>query len=77
MTAIELRAEIQQLLGQEENISVLEAIRILLRRGEPMEDDLTDENIAELDQRRARHLRGEGRSYTMEESLAKLRNPEK
>ena len=36
--------------------------------------DFTAEEIAELDQRRARHLRGEGRSYTLEESIAKLRN---
>lgn len=38
------------------------------------DEDFTAEEIAELDRRRARHLRGEGRSYTMEESIAKLRN---
>jgi hypothetical protein len=38
------------------------------------DEDLTPEEIAELDQRRARHLRGEGTSYTLEESIAKLRN---
>ena len=36
-------------------------------------DDFTAEEIAELDRRRARHLRGEGTSYTLEESIAKLR----
>ena len=36
--------------------------------------DMTEEDWAELDRRRARHLRGEGTSYTLEESIAKLRN---
>ena len=36
-------------------------------------EDFTAEEIAELDRRRARHLRGEGTSYTLEESIAKLR----
>ena len=36
--------------------------------------DMTEEDWAEMDRRRARHLRGEGTSYTLEESIAKLRN---
>lgn len=39
-----------------------------------LDEDFTAEEIAELDRRRARHMRGEGTSYTMEESILKLRN---
>lgn len=43
---------------------------------EPNEDEhgYTDEEIAELDRRRAEYLRGEGASYTVEESLQRLRS---
>lgn len=75
MTALQLQAEIKRLLDQERNINVLEAIGMLLRREDPtVEDDFTEEELAELDKRRERHLRGEGTSYTLEESIARLRN---
>ena len=32
-------------------------------------DDFTDDEVAELDRRRARHLAGESKSYTQEEAL--------
>ena len=75
MTAIDLRTEIVQMLKDEHDTSILEAIRTLLYKLRQAEeaDDLTDEDIAELDQRRAEYLRGEGTSYTMEESLSSLR----
>lgn len=73
MTALQLQAEIQQLLRKEKNISVLEAIRMLLRREEPQEDDLTDEEVAELDERRARRLSGKGTGHSAEESIRRLR----
>ena len=37
------------------------------------EDDLTDEDIAELDLRRAHRLSGESKGYTAEESIQMLR----
>ena len=37
------------------------------------EDDFTDEEIAELDRRRARHLSGEGKTYSQEEALRMAR----
>ncbi|HMN04509.1 MAG TPA: hypothetical protein PKD45_02185 [Flavobacteriales bacterium] len=77
MTALELRAEIQQLLGQEENISVLEAIRMLLRRGEPTEDDLTDEEVAELDRQRADRLSGKVEFVDEEKSIQMIRAKQK
>jgi hypothetical protein len=73
MSALHLQAEIQQLLRKEKNLTVLEAIRMLLLREEPREDDLTDEDIAELDKRRARRLSGESKGYTAEESIRMLR----
>ncbi len=70
MTTLELRAEINQLLSHENNTSVLEAIRMLLRREEAdVDDDFTDEEIAELEQRRARYLSGESKPHTVEESM--------
>lgn len=39
-----------------------------------VDEDFTAEEIAELDRRRARHLRGEATSYTLEEFIVKLRN---
>lgn len=73
MTALELRTEIQQLLDQEENLSVLEAIRMLLRRGEPVEDDLTDEEVAELDRRHQDMVSGKVKALTEEEFMEQVR----
>ncbi len=76
MSTIDLRAEIMQLIKDERDTSVLEAIRILLQRvrqGQE-DDDFTAEEIAELDRRRAEYLRGDGISYTAEESLQRLRS---
>ncbi|MBK6882150.1 MAG: hypothetical protein IPH05_04245 [Flavobacteriales bacterium] len=54
MTAIDLQSEIQQLLRKEKNITVLEAIRMLLLREEQrVDEDLSDEEVAELDAQRA------------------------
>jgi hypothetical protein len=50
MTALHLQTEIQRLLRREKNITVLEAIRMLLRREEARteDDDLSDEEVVEL-----------------------------
>ena len=67
MTTLELRAEIKQLLSREKNTSVLEAIRMLLRREDAeTDDDFTDEELAELEQRRARYVSGESKPHTVE-----------
>jgi hypothetical protein len=65
MTAIELRTEITRLLREERNTSVLEAIRMLLRREDP--EDFSIEELAELDAEHERALRGEGATYTPEQ----------
>lgn len=68
MTTIELRTEIKQLLSREKNASVLEAIRMLLRREEDtVDEDLTDEEVADFESLRAERKRGEGSSLTWEE----------
>jgi len=66
MTAIELRTEITRLLREERNTSVLEAIRMLLRR-EDVDDDFSAEERAELDAEHEQALRGEGTTYTPEQ----------
>lgn len=76
MSAIDLQTEIVRMIKDENDTSILEAIRTLLyrvRQGQ-VEDDFTDEEVAELDRRRAEYLSGEGTSYTAEESLQRLRS---
>ncbi|MBK7943119.1 MAG: hypothetical protein IPJ87_14805 [Flavobacteriales bacterium] len=68
MAALQLQAEIQQLLSKEKKISVLEVIRIHLRQEESQEDDLTDEEVAELEERWARRLSGKSTGHSAEES---------
>ncbi|MBL7950905.1 MAG: hypothetical protein JNM62_04240 [Flavobacteriales bacterium] len=77
MTALQLQAEIQRLLRKEKNAAVLEAIRMLLRREEPQEDDLTDEEIAELDKRRADRISGKVKFISEEESIRMIRGGRK
>ena len=74
MTAIDLQTEIIQLLREERNTSILEAIRMLLRRAEAdTDEDFTAEELAELDAQRADHLSGKSKSYTAEESIRMIR----
>lgn len=74
MSTSELQIEIIQLLREERNTSILEAIRMLLRREEAeIEEDFTAEELAELDAQRADHLSGKSRSYTAEESIRMIR----
>ncbi|MCC6839106.1 MAG: hypothetical protein IT230_03005 [Flavobacteriales bacterium] len=75
MNTLDLQTEIIQLLREERNTSILEAIRMLLRREEAdMDEDFTPEELAELDAQRAEHLKGESKSYTAEESIRMIRD---
>ncbi|MCC6839104.1 MAG: hypothetical protein IT230_02995 [Flavobacteriales bacterium] len=76
MSTTDLQAEIVQLIKDESDTSILEAIRTLLYRvrHQQVDEDFTAEELAELDQRRAEYMRGEGVSYTAEESLQRLRS---
>jgi predicted Zn-ribbon and HTH transcriptional regulator len=69
MTTIELRTEIMRLLREEENTSILEAIRLLLRREEAEEDIYTEDDIAELDRRREERLQSDVPAHGVDESL--------
>ena len=75
MSAIDLQAEIVQMIKEESDTSVLEAIRTLLRRVRQgqVDDDFTAEDITELDMRRARRLSGESTGVTAEGSIRMLR----
>lgn len=74
MNTIDLQTEIIQLPREERNTGVLEAIRMLLRRKEVKADeDVTAEELTELDKRRDRRRKGESRGHTAEESIRMLR----
>lgn len=73
MTALHLQAEIQQLLRKEKNLTVLEAIRMLLRREEPQGDDLTDEEVAELEGRFQDMVSGKVKPISEKESIRMIR----
>ncbi|HQW05327.1 MAG TPA: hypothetical protein PLV08_14915 [Flavobacteriales bacterium] len=74
MTAIDLQSEIQQLLRKEKNITVLEAIRMLLLREEQrVDEDLSDEEVAELDAQRADRISGKVKFIPEEESIRMIR----
>ncbi len=75
MRALDLQTEIVQMIKDESDTSLLEAIRTLLhrvRQGQ-VDDDFSAEDIAELDRRRALRLSGESKGHTAEESIRMLR----
>ena len=72
MTAIDLRAEILQLLQQEESTGLLERIRSLLKRQQDTEE-LSDEELAELREIERRQESGEDAYVSMEEALRMAR----
>ena len=76
MSTIELQTEIVQMIKDESDTSILEAIRTLLYRVQQgqVDDDFTAEDIAELDKRRARRLSGESKGYSTADSISKLRS---
>ena len=77
MTAIELRTEIVQMIKDEQDTSVLEAIRVLLyklRGAEAVDDDLTDEEVAGFNEELAKRDRGEIKFHTEEESIRLIRH---
>ena len=54
--------------------AALQRVATVIEKEMPeVDDDFTDEEIAELDRRRAEYMRGDGTSYSAEESLQRLR----
>ncbi len=64
---------IQRLMSIWDEAALQRVAKVLEAEVPETDEDFTPEEIAELDRRRARHLRGEGTSYTLEESIKKLR----
>lgn len=80
MTAIELRTEIMQLIKLEQDTSILEAIRTLLyklRQADEGDDDLTDEEVAELEGRFQDMVTGKVKAHSREESMRIARGADK
>ncbi len=70
MSPMELRTQIIQLVEKEQDEHVLAAIHTLLRKiTEPNDEDISDEELAELEKLRDQRLKGEGRIYSMEEAM--------
>jgi hypothetical protein len=72
MSAIDLRAEILQLLQKEESTSLLERIRSLLKR-QGTADDITSEELAELREIERSQVSGEDEYVSMEEAMRMAR----
>ncbi|QQR87734.1 MAG: hypothetical protein IPJ76_05765 [Flavobacteriales bacterium] len=49
--------------------AALQRVATAIEKEAPAEDDISDEELAELERRRARHLSGESKSYTREEAM--------
>lgn len=75
MSPMELRTQIIQLVEKEQDEHVLEAIHTLLRKiTETYDEDISDEELFELEKLRDQRLKGEGRMYSMEEAMKLARD---
>ncbi|MBP8823848.1 MAG: hypothetical protein KBH07_09400 [Flavobacteriales bacterium] len=74
MSAIDLRTEILQLLQQERNESILSTIRSLLKRDERAEGfDISDDELAELEEIDRRRKAGLDTYVNLEEAMRMIR----
>lgn len=74
MSAIDLRTEIVQLLQKERNESVLATIRSLLKRDEKGKDfDISDDELAELEEIDRRRKAGLDTYVNLEEAMRMIR----
>jgi len=74
MSAIDLRTEIVQLLQKERNESVLATIRSLLKRDEKGKDfDITDDELAELEEIDRRRKAGLDTYVSLDEAMRMIR----
>lgn len=74
MSAIDLRAEIVQLLQQERNESILATIRSLLKRdGQSGDFDITDDELAELEEIDRRRKAGQDTYVSLDEAMRMIR----
>ncbi|HRN37401.1 MAG TPA: hypothetical protein PLY76_09490 [Flavobacteriales bacterium] len=74
MSAIDLRAEIVPLLQSERNESVLSTIRSLLKRDDHGKDfDITDDELAELEEIDRRRKAGLDTYVSLDEAMRMIR----
>lgn len=74
MSAIDLRAEMVQLVQQERNESILATIRSLLKRDEKGEGfDITDDELAELEEIDRRRKSGLDTYVSLDEAMRMIR----
>ena len=74
MSAIDLRAEIVQLLQKERNENILATIRSLLKRDEKGENfDITDDELAELEEIDRRRKAGLDTYLSLDEAMRMIR----
>jgi hypothetical protein len=74
MSAIDLRTEIVQLLQKERNESILATIRSLLKRDEEGEDfNITDDELAELEEIDRRRKAGLDTYVSLDEAMRMIR----
>jgi hypothetical protein len=74
MSAIDLRTEIVQLLQKERNESILATIRSLLKREEEGEDfNITDDELAELEEIDRRRKAGLDTYVSLDEAMRMIR----
>ena len=74
MSATDLRTEIVQLLQQERNESILATIRALLKRDEKGTDfDITDDELAELEEIDRRRKAGQDTYVGLDEAMRMIR----
>lgn len=72
MSTVDLRAEILQLLQQEQSTSLLERIRTLLKR-EGRSDGISEEELAELREIERRQESGEDEYVSLEDAMRMAR----
>lgn len=74
MSAIDLRTEIVQLLQKERNESILTTIRSLLKRDDKGENfDITDDELAELEEIDRRRKAGLDTYVSLDEAMRMIR----
>lgn len=60
---------VQRLLSIRDEAALLRVAKAIESEVPELEEDLTDEEVAELERRRARYLSGESRPHSVEESM--------
>lgn len=79
MNSAAIKLDMLERLASVKDDTIIKQMAALLKKTFPevmtgdADDDITDEELAELDRRRARRLSGESKGYTAGESIRMLR----